>query len=272
MNYATQDQVLRAVRTRIVSTTGLPESRAYLVSEPVFAEAMDFAIQISPIASGATNEMNRTGLGFITERFAVTTFVRSVSDNTVKQNRQLAGVDRGVIARQNQIRQSLIQNDLGGLLQVPIRFVSSGPVRVEPRSESYISATDIFVCSYAHPWPVAGKFRYGWKITQPIWSDLLAGENQYVGSTSYAITATRSATGGGIAASAYLWFAFPQELHSLGIAIRNAAGLEPFYRTGFPPPNGPAIGTLVSDGVTYQLYRRAYPTVSISLPYTVTAG
>lgn len=272
MNIATQDQVLRAVRSRLVSALGLPESRVYLVSEPVFAEAMDFAVQISPIASGATSEMNRTGLGFVTERFAVTTFVRSVSDNSVKQNRQLAGIDRGVLSRQSDVRKALIQHELDGLLQVAIRFVSSGPVRLEPRSESYLSATDIFVCSYAIPWPVAGKFRYGWKATQPTWADLAAYENSYVNSTRYTVSPTRPSTGGGIAASEYLWFAFPDELHSLGISIRNAAGLEPFYRTGFTPPSGPAIGTIVQDGITYHLYRRAWPTVSTSLVYTVSAG
>jgi hypothetical protein len=268
MILATQDQVLRSIRDELISATGLPSSRVYLTADPVFTEAMDFAIQVSPIASGATNEFNRSGLGFVTERFAVTTFVRSVSDNTNKQDRQLAGIDRGVIARQSLIRKALIQNNLSGLLQVDIRFVSSGPVRIEPRSEAYLSATDIFVCSYAIPWPVAGQFRFGWDDGTPNWTDLSAGEIHYDGKINLSVTASANPMG---PAPIYLWFAFPSDLHSLGITLRTPAGIEPFYRTGFLPPSGPSVGTLVEDGVTYQLYRRAYPTTASSLTYTVIA-
>lgn len=268
MNYATQDQVHRALRTRLITTLGLPESRVYLTQEPRFTEAMDFAIQISPIAVGATNEMNRTGLGLMTERFSVTTFVRTGSDNDFKQSRQLAGVDHGVLNRQAAIRRALIQHDLGGMLLVAIRFVSSGPIRQDMRAQNYLCATDTFVCSYALAWPVAGRFRYGWRATQPTWAQL-SEERSYANDTDYTIVTTPRT---GSPASEYLWFAFPAELHSLGVTIATNAGLEPFYRTGFPPPSGPSIGTIVEDGVTYHLYRRAWPTVAASLTYEVSAG
>jgi hypothetical protein len=268
VNIATQAQVLRAIRQRLIDTLGLPESRVYLTNDPVFAEGMDFVVQISPIAVGATNELNRAGLGFVTERFSVTTFVRTASDNDVKKNRQLTGESHGVLYRQTAIRQALIQHDLGGMLAVPIRFVSSGPVKEEPRTQMYLAATDVFICSYALAWPVAGIFRFGWRSTQPTWAQL-SEERSYANSTRYSITTpTRSGT----PASEYLWFAFPAELHSLGVEIRTAAGLEPFYRTGFPPPSGPAIGTLTQAGVTYHLYRRAFPTTAASLTYDVRAG
>ncbi len=268
MNIATQSQVLRAVRDRIVSILGIPESRVYLTREPLFTEAMDFAIQISPIAVGATNEFNRSGLGFVTERFNITTFVRTGSDNDIKQTRQLTGVDHGVLFRQDSIRRALIQHDLGGVLTVPIRFVSSGPVREEPKAKFYLSATDTFICSYALAWPVAGVFRYGWRATQPTWAQLSV-DRAFANSTKYSIT---TPSRGASPPSEYLWFAFPADLHSMGVTIRTAAGLEPFYRTGFPPPSGPAIGTIVEGGVTYHLYRRAFPTVASSLTYEVSAG
>ena len=264
---ASQDQIYRALRQRIIDAAGVAPSRVYLTSEPNFAEAMDYAVQITPLATGATNEMNRTGLGFINERFAVTTFVRSASDNVNKQTRQIAGVDRGVINRQVEIRKALIQNTLDGLLQIATRFVSSGPVRLEPRSELYLSATDIFICSYAMPWPVAGKFRYGWSATTPTWA-ALNNENEYLNKVKYTVTASR-----GSSASEYFWFAFPQELHTLGITIRTQAGIEPFYRLGYPAPSGsPAIGSITEEGVTYRLYRRAYPTVATNLTYQIEAG
>ena len=268
MNLATQAQVLAAVRSRLVSTIGIPLSRVYLTSEPRFAEAMDFAIQISPIAVGMQNEMNRTGLGFVTERFSVTTFVRTASDNDIKQSRQLVGTDHGVLFRQTAIRKALIQHDLGGMLQIPIRFVSSGPIRQEPKAKHYMSATDVFVCSYALAWPVAGLFRYGWNASTPSWAQLSV-ERSFQNTTSYSIaTPSRGAN----PPSEYLWFAFPDDLHSMGVTIRTTAGLEPFYRTGFAPPAGPSIGTISEYGVTYHLYRRAFPTVASILNYQVNAG
>jgi hypothetical protein len=263
MILATQDQVYRALRQRLVDSLDLPESRVYLTQEPKFTEAMDFAVQISPIAAGAQNDYNRSGLGFITERFSVTTFVRTASDNDFKQSRQLAGLDHGVLMRQAKIRKVLIQDLLDGLLQVAIRFVSSGPIRQEPRAQLYISSTDVFTCSYATPWPYAGSFKYGFKATQPAWTDL-TGVNNYRGKIDLTLTKVRSTSD-----SEYFWFAFPQELHDLGVQIKTTAGLEPFYRTGFPSDSGPSIGTIVEDGVTYQLYRRAYPTVSSSLTYRI---
>lgn len=268
MMLATQDAVLRAIRQRLITVLGLPESRVYLTQEPSFTEAMDFAIQISPIAAGATNEFNRSGLGFVTERLAVTTFVRSASDNTNKQSRQLAGLDRGVINRQNDVRRALIQHDLDGLLQVAMRFVSSGPIRIEPRSDLYLSATDIFVCSYAMAWPVAGKFRYGWSDGTPAWEDM-EFEQEYRNSVRYTATVSSNPIG---PSPIYAWFLFPTELHNLGVTLKTPAGIEPFYRTGFTPPSGPSIGTLVNDGITYYIYRRAYPTTAASLTYTIEAG
>ena len=268
MNVATQAQVLRAIRQRIADSLGVPESRVYITHEPSFSEALDFIVQVSPLGGGATNEFNRSGLGFVTERFSVTTFVRTGSDNDRRKTRQMTGADHGVIARQHPIRQCLIQETLGGMLQVAIRFVSSGPIVEEPRSKNYMRGTDIFVCSYAMPWPVAGKFRFGWSATQPTWA-ALSEERSYANTTDYTIiTPSRGVS----PASEYLWFAFPQELHSLGVTIRTAAGLEPFYRTGFPPPSGPAIGTTVQGGTTYHLYRRAFPTVASSPTYEVSAG
>jgi len=267
MILASQDQVYRALRQRVIDAAGAAPSRVYLTTEPNFAEAMDYAVQITPLATGATNEMNRTGLGFVNERFAVTTFVRSASENVNKQTRQIAGIDRGVINRQVEIRKALIQNNLDGLLQIAIRFVSSGPIRQEPRSELYLSATDIFICSYAMAWPVAGKFRYGWSATTPTWA-ALTGETEYINDVDYAVQANRAS-----AASQYFWFAFPQELHDLGITISTVAGVESFYRLGYPAPAGsPAIGSISEGGVTYQLYRRAYPTVATSLTYQIEAG
>jgi len=268
MNVSTQATVLRAIRQRIQTVLGIPESRVYIVSDPSFAEGMDFVVQVQPLGGGATSEFNRSGLGFVTERFAVTTFVRTGSDNDVKKTRQITGTDHGAVARQQDIRRALIQHDLGGILAVPIRFVSSGPIVEEPRSRLYLRATDIYVCSYALPWPVAGSFRFGWRATQPTWAQL-SEERSYSNSTKYTIsTPTRT----GSPASEYLWFAFPQELHSLGVTIRNTAGLEPFYRTGFLPPSGPAVSTLVEGGVTYYLYRRPFPTVAATLTYQVSAG
>jgi hypothetical protein len=266
MILATQDEVYRALRQRIIDAGGIEPSRVYLTDEPSFAEAMDYAVQITPLGSGAISELNRTGLGFVNERFAVTTFVRSASDNTNKMTRKLAGIDRGILFRQNAIRQVLIQDMLGGLLQIAIRYVSSGPIRQEPRAETYISATDIFMCSYAIPWPVAGKFRYGFKPTLPTWSDL-AGEVYYSSGVKFSASATRTGT-----APSYFWFAFPQTLHSMGIQIATENGPEDFYRDGFPPLSGPPIGTIVNGGVTYELYRRSYTTTSNTLEYQITAG
>jgi hypothetical protein len=266
MILATQDAVHRALRQRLITTLGIPASRVYLIGEPAFAEAMDFAVQLSPVAAGATNEFNRSGLGFITERFAVTTYVRHASDNDIKQSRMIAGIDKGVMARQADVRRALIQDTLDGLLQVAIRLVSSGPVRTEPRSSNYMAATDIFVCSYALPWPVAGIFRYGFSATQPTWAGLTEEVN-FSNSVKYVATANRQAT-----TPAYLWFAIPADLHAMGVTIRTAQGLEPFYRTGFLPPDGPAVGSFVQDGVTYQWYRRAYTTTATSLSYSIEVG
>jgi hypothetical protein len=266
MMYATQDEIYRSLRQRLISAAGIEPSRVYLTQEPNFTEAMDYAVQITPIASGATNELNRTGLGFINERFAVTTFIRSASDNANKMTRMLAGIDRGVMFRQQEIRSALIQDTLDGLLQVAIRFVSSGPIRVEPRSGNYISSTDIFVCGYALAWPVAGKFRYGFWPSRPTWAQL-SGENQYINEVKYTATATRTSS-----APNWFWFAFPQTLHNMGITISTVNGEEPFYRTGFAPPSGPTVGTIESGGVTYELYRRAYETTSQILSYTIEAG
>ena len=77
----------------------------------------------------------------------------------------------------------------------------------------------------------------------------------------------------GSSSSEYFWFAFPQELHNLGVTIRTQAGVEPFYRLGYPAPSStPAIGSVVEDGVTYRLYRRSYPTVATTLTYQIEAG
>lgn len=263
MMYATQDTVYREIRRRLVDSLNLPYSRVYLTSEPQFTEAMDFALQITPIAGGSTNEFNKSGLGFITEKFAVTTFVRTASDNDIKQSRQLAGLDHGVLNRQADVRSALIQQTLDGLLTVAIRFVSSGPVRQEPRASVYLSSTDVYVCSYALPWPVAGKFRYGFSATKPTWATL-TNEFDFANSIRYDATATRLVT-----TSQYLWFAFPQSIHDLGVTLSTPAGVEPFYRTGFLPPSGPGVGPLVESGVTYQLYRRAYPTTALSLAYSI---
>jgi len=262
----TQDVLYRALRTRLTTELNLPESRVYLTNEPKFTEAMDFVIQISPIAAGATNEMNRTGLGFVTERFAVTTFVRTASDNDFKQSRQLAGEGHGILARQVDVRKALIQQYLDGILQVAIRWVSSGPVRLEPRAQLHLSATDVFVCSYAMPWPYSGLFRYGYSATQPAWGDL-TGELQHNSSLNFETPVTRTAS-----TSAYAWFLIPEELHDRGITIKTAEGLEPFYNSDFPPPSGPATGTLVQDGVTYYRYRRAYPTTATALNYRIEVG
>ena len=261
----TQDQFLRAVQQRLMTALDLPESRVYLTQEPNFPEAVDYAVQISPISSGAQNEMNRVGLGFVTERFAVTSLVRSASDYANKQNRQLAGVDRGVVFRQSQVRAALIQNDLDGKLQVDIRFVSSGPIKTDPRQDAYIMMTDVYVASYATPWPVAGRFRYGWSVTTPTWATLL-NEANFINDVTY------TATGGGNAVVSYFWFAFPQELHNLGVTISTAVGVEPFYNDGFPPLSGPSVGNFVEDGVTYFLYRRGWSSSSPSLTYFVEAG
>lgn len=262
----TQAQLYRALRARLVDALALPESRVYLTNEPRFTEAMDFVVQISPLAAGATNEMNRTGLGFVTERFAVTTFVRTASDNDIKQSRQLAGEDHGVIERQGAIRSALIQNELGGILQVPIRFVSSGPVRLEPRAQLHLSATDVFVCSYALAWPVAGAMKFGYSATQPAWGDL-PSESFHNGSLNFTTSVNRSG-----ASSAYAWFLIPQDIHARGVTFRTAQGIEPFYHSGFLPPSGPATGTVVQDGVTYYRYRRAYPTTATSLSYRLEIG
>lgn len=262
----TQAHLYRALRARLVDFLGLPESRVYLTNEPKFTEAMDFVVQVSPIASGSTNEMNRTGLGFITERFAVTTFVRTASDNDIKQSRQLAGETHGVIDRQGAIRAALIQHDLDGILQVSIRFVSSGPVRIEPRAQLHLSATDIFVCSYAIAWPVAGTIQFGYSETQPAWGDL-GNELFHNGSLNLRTSVVRD-----VGSSSYAWFLIPQDIHDRGVTFRTAQGVEPFYHSGFPAPSGPATGTLVEGGVTYHRYRRAYPTSATNLSYGLEIG
>lgn len=262
----TQDVLYRALRSRLVSELGLPESRVYLTSEPKFTEAMDLVIQISPIAAGATGEMNRTGLGFVTERFAVTTFVRTASDNDIKQSRQLAGEGHGVLARQIAVRKALIQQYLGGILQVAIRWVSSGPIRIEPRAQLHLSATDVFVCSYAMPWPYSGLFKYGFSPTQPAWVDL-DGELQHNSSLNFQITVNRTES-----TSSYVWLMVPEDIHNRGLTISTEEGLEPFYHDDFPPPSGPSTGTLVHDDVTYYRYRRAYPTTATTLNYRIEVG
>lgn len=262
----TQAQLYRALRARLVDALAMPESRVYLTNEPRFTEAMDFVVQISPVAAGATNEMNRTGLGFVTERFAVTTFVRTASDNDIKQSRQIAGEDHGVIERQGAIRSALIQNYLEGILQVPIRFVSSGPVRLEPRAQLHLSATDIFICSYAIGWPVSGTMKFGYSQTQPAWGDL-SGQNFHNGSLDFTTSVTRTST-----SSAYAWFLIPQSIHERGVMMKTPQGVEPFYHVGFPPPSGPATGTVVDGGVTYYRYRRAYPTTATNLSYRLEIG
>lgn len=259
----TQDRVHREIRQRLVSMLGLPESRVYLTTEPKFTEAMDFVVQVSPISAGATNEFNRSGLGFITERFAVTTFVRNASDNDIKQSRQIAGEERGVLARQADVRAALIQHSLGGILQVDIRLVSSGPIRTEPRSGNYLMATDVFICSYATPWPVSGLLRSGFRATAPTWAQL-GNEVNADGKIAYTQTYTRLSS-----TPEYFWFAVPDEMHQRGTRIFTAEGEEQFYRTGFPAPSGPAAGTITQDSVLYHLYRRAYPTTALALTYRI---
>lgn len=270
MIYATQDQVYRAVRERLKTVLGLPDSRVYLSQEPVFAEAMDFAVQITPLSGGAQNELNRTGLGFVTERFAVTTIVRVASDNSVKASRLIAGDDKGVITRASEVRKALIQHGLTGLLRIDIRFVSSGAVRRNPVAPNFAMMTDVYVCSYALPWPIVGQFVAGWDDGTPTFPDLDDLTVNYNNTVVHTVTVTGNPIG---PAPIYLWFAFPEDMHNRGIVISTPAGVEPFYRLGFPPPSGPSLGTgiIVESGVTYYLYRRAYPTTAPSLTYTITA-
>jgi hypothetical protein len=267
MIYATQDMVMRAIRARLVSVLGIPESRVYLATEPTFAEYMDFAIQITPITAGAQNELNRVGLGFVTERFAVTCFVRVASDNSVKASRQIAGVEKGVLARCQQVRAALIQNNLAGLLQIAMRFVSSGAVRRNPTAQNFASSTDIFVCSYAMPWPIAGKFRGGSDDGAPNWEDLEEGETLVSGS----VDVTRTYQVQQSQAPVYLWFLIPEDMHNLGVEFSTDSGIEQFYSVDFPPPSGASLGpsTIVEDGVTYYIYRRAWPTTAASLTYRI---
>ena len=267
MIYATQDMVMRAIRARLVSVLGIPESRIYLATEPTFAEYMDFAIQITPITAGAQNELNRVGLGFVTERFAVTCFVRVASDNSVKASRQIAGIGKGVLARCQQVREALIQNNLSGLLQIDMRFVSSGAVRKNAVAQNFASSTDVFVCSYAMPWPIAGRFRGGSDDGAPNWEDLEDGETLFSGSVDVVRTYPISPT----QAPVYLWFLIPENMHTLGVEFSTDSGVEPFYNIDFPPPSGATLGTgtITVDGVTYYIYRRAWPTTAASLTYRI---
>lgn len=265
MIYATQDMVMRAIRSRIVSVLGIPESRIYLATEPTFAEAMDFAVQITPMSAGAQSELNRVGLGFVTEKFAVTCFVRVASDNSVKASRQIAGVDKGVLSRCQKVREALIQHNLGGLLQIAMRWVSSGSVRKNPNATNFASSTDVFVCSYAMPWPIAGQFRGVSSPTLPTFASASGGVTLFNGAVD--VTASYPT----VSPPSYLWLFVPQPMHSLGVQLSTSSGIERFYTPSFPPPVGPSLGagTVVDGGVTYYIYRRAWATDAASLTYRI---
>jgi hypothetical protein len=257
--------VMRGIRARLVTILGIPESRIYLATEPTFSEAMDFAVQITPMSAGAQSELNRTGLGFVTERFAVTCFVRVASDNSVKASRQIAGVEKGVLTRCQKVRETLIQNNLGGILQIAMRWVSSGSVRKNPAAQNFVSSTDVFVCSYAMPWPVAGEFRGVMSATLPTFAAAVGGVSLFSGTVDVTRTFPNPTP------PAYLWLFIPQPMHTLQPVISTNSGIERFYNPAFPPPVGPSLGagTIVDGGVTYYVYRRAWPTDAASLTYRI---
>lgn len=236
MILSTQSQVLRAIKARLMVQLNLPESRVFVTSDPNMAEALDFAVQVSPLAAGAVSDMNRVGLGFITERIGITTMVRSASDQANKQNRRITGADHGVLFRQDSVRQALIQHGLGGLLQIDLRFVASGSVRPHPRTEGYVMATDTFVCSYAYPHPTGSVFRYGFFATTPTYADLTE-EAGYTTAPLLSVIFVRSPV-----VATYAWFFI-------------ASAITPTFYEGVVLRVFTNQGSEVVDGVTYTKWR-----------------
>jgi hypothetical protein len=108
-------------------------------------------VQIIP--SGDAAKHPRSGVGLLESTVQVVVWWRGLMDSTNRATERIAG-DIGIEQFIDGLRTLLIQNDLGGILTIPMIWQSGGQVESVEDAVGWMRGTETFTCSFEITWEV----------------------------------------------------------------------------------------------------------------------
>lgn len=260
MTALTPDAVLRLIRDEVVAAlgaVGASASRCTIVDDFGLQLSSDLMIQVRP--AGGTNELPNVGIGLVTERVEIVTWVREYKDEGGKLTLAIAGAsNRSLLRKVGIALGALINNTLDDRLVVCLKFISNGAVRRDPKVPNYIGQPKIFSYSYEPDYSVAGSATsvyMGFDDAQPDDVDEL---------TSMMLGDDTLLDRGIDDDPNYVWCLATYAT----LVFRSNLGVQPFYSPASEPPDGPACGTVTIAGVQFNRFRSAYPTAATEVTYS----
>lgn len=123
----------------------------YLSEAPGDEVLAQYAVQIVP--SGDAAKHPRSGVGLLESTVQVVVWWRGLMDSTNRATERIAG-DIGIEQFIDGLRTLLIQNDLDGILTIPLIWQSGGQVESVEDAVGWMRGTETFTCSFEITWEV----------------------------------------------------------------------------------------------------------------------
>ena len=125
-------------------TTGYGDS-VYLTEKPNDETISQYAIQIIP--GGDTALHWRSGVHLQESKIDIVVWWRNLLDPTNRATQRISG-EQGIEQFIDGVRTLLNQNDLGGLLTIPMTWRSGGQVEAVDDLVGWMRGTETFVCAF----------------------------------------------------------------------------------------------------------------------------
>lgn len=123
----------------------------YLTESPGDEVLAQYAVQIIPGGDAAKHP--RSGVGLLEATVTITVWWRGLMDATNRATERIAG-DVGIEQFIDGLRTLLIQNDLDGILTIPLVWQSGGQVEAVEEAVGWMRGTETFTCSFEITWEV----------------------------------------------------------------------------------------------------------------------
>lgn len=125
-------------------TTGYGNA-VYLTERPNEDTISQYAIQVIP--GGDTALHWRSGVGLQESKIDVVVWWRNLLDPANRATERIAG-DQGIEGFIDGVRTLLNQNDLGGILTIPMTWRSGGQVEPVDDLVGWMRGTETFICAF----------------------------------------------------------------------------------------------------------------------------
>lgn len=131
-----------------MKTAGYGEA-VYLVEAAIDESIAQYAVQIIPTSDTAKHPIS--GVGLIEVNFEIVIWWRAMFDPVNRATELIAG-KYGAEDFLSGLRQVLIQNQLNGLLTIPILFLSGGKYEAVPELDGWLRVSESYNMHYEIAW------------------------------------------------------------------------------------------------------------------------